>query len=99
MSTPVLTSVELHDRLRSGAPPTLLDVRTPAEYETAHIVGAYNVPLDVVRQHRAEIRERLDGDVVFVCRSGQRATQAEEVLRGEGLEPGLCSKAESMTGR
>lgn len=67
-------------------------MRTPAEYENAHIEGAYNIPLDVVRQHHAEILERLDGDVVFVCRSGQRATQAEEVLRGAGLGSGSVLK-------
>lgn len=92
MSTPVLTSTELRDRLSSAAPPRLLDVRTPAEYETGHIEGAYNVPLDILRQRRAEILERLDGDVVFVCRSGQRATQAEELLRSAGLGTGSVLK-------
>ena len=44
MSAPTtsLSSIELRERLNSDAPPRLLDVRTPAEYETAHIAGAYN---------------------------------------------------------
>lgn len=90
MSAPTtsLSSIELRDRLNSDAPPRLLDVRTPAEFETAHIAGAYNVPLDIVRERRSDIVDRLDGDVVFVCRSGQRASQAEEVLRGAGLTRG-----------
>jgi rhodanese-related sulfurtransferase len=66
----------------------VLDVRTPAEFETAHIPGAYNVPLDTLREHRGELRRHLDDDVVLVCRSGQRATQAENALRDAGL-PGL----------
>ena len=65
-----------------------MDVRTPAEFETAHIPGAHNVPLEVVRELRAEINDRLDGSVVFVCRSGQRAAQAAELLSGAGLAQG-----------
>jgi rhodanese-related sulfurtransferase len=87
-----ITATELRDRLGSGAPPQILDVRTPAEFETAHISGAYNVPLDVVRERRADIVDRLnegpETQTVFVCRSGQRAAQAEEVLRGSGLTGG-----------
>ncbi|WP_099024186.1 rhodanese-like domain-containing protein [Mycolicibacterium palauense] len=75
----------LTERLSSAEPPRVLDVRTPAEFETAHIPGSYNVPLDLLREHRDEIMKHLDEDVVLVCRSGQRATQAEEALRGAGL--------------
>lgn len=63
----------------------VLDVRTPAEFETMHIPGAYNVPLDTLRRHRDELVAHLDGDVVLVCRSGARASQAEQVLAGAGL--------------
>ncbi|MFC5379263.1 rhodanese-like domain-containing protein [Aquipuribacter nitratireducens] len=63
----------------------VLDVRTPAEFETAHVPGSYNVPLDTLREHREELRNHLDEDVVLVCRSGVRATQAEQALAGVGL--------------
>jgi rhodanese-related sulfurtransferase len=79
---------ELNDRLSAAVPPHILDVRTPGEFETAHISGAYNVPLDVVRECRDEIVDRLNGDVVLVCRSGQRATQAAELLSNAGLARG-----------
>jgi rhodanese-related sulfurtransferase len=75
---------DLRELLESGRPPRLLDVRTPAEFETVHIRGAYNVPLGLLRDHRDEIVEHLD-DVVLVCRSGQRAGQAEQTLRAAGL--------------
>ncbi len=57
MSAATLASTELRRRLASLAPPTVLDVRTPAELETAHIAGSHNVPLDV-------LRVRLDDVVV-----------------------------------
>lgn len=65
--------------------PRLLDVRTPAEFTTAHIPGSYNVPLDLLREHRDELRTHLDEDVVLVCRSGSRASQAEDLLAATGL--------------
>lgn len=43
----------------------LLDVRTPAEYESVHIGGSYNVPLDTLGEHEAEIREDVDAAVVL----------------------------------
>ncbi|MGV0644154.1 rhodanese-like domain-containing protein [Mycolicibacterium sp. XJ2546] len=76
---------DLSQLLASDAPPRVLDVRTPGEFETAHIAGAYNVPLDLLREHRDEISRHLDQDVVLVCRSGQRAAQAEQTLRDAGL--------------
>lgn len=81
----IIDSHNLNELLVSSRPPRVLDVRTPGEFETAHIAGAYNVPLELLREHRDEIIEHLDEDVVLVCRSGQRAAQAEETLRNVGL--------------
>jgi 3-mercaptopyruvate sulfurtransferase SseA len=50
-----------------------------------HILGAYNVPLDLLREHRDAIVKHLDEEVVLVCRSGQRAAQAKVTLRNAGL--------------
>lgn len=63
----------------------VLDVRTPAEFATMHIPGAHNVPLDTLREHRQELSGHLDDDVVLVCRSGVRASQAQQSLAGVGL--------------
>jgi len=71
--------------LTSARPPRLIDVRSPAEFEAVHIPGAYNVPLQTLREHRDELALHLDEDVVLVCRSGSRAGQAESVLAGIGL--------------
>lgn len=62
----------------------LLDVRTPGEYTTAHIAGSYNVPVDVLAEHSAEIRS-LESPVVLICQSGQRAGRADAVLRASGM--------------
>jgi rhodanese-related sulfurtransferase len=90
-------SAELQRLLASVNPPRLLDVRTPVEFAAAHIPGAYNVPLDTLREHREELRRHLDADLVLVCRSGARARQAEQVLAATGL-PGLSVLSGGLSG-
>jgi rhodanese-related sulfurtransferase len=83
MST--IDATTLRELIDSGRTPRLLDVRTPAEFETVHVPGSYNVPLDLLREHRAELRNHLDEEVVLICHSGARAGQAERALAGAGL--------------
>ncbi|MEU1249625.1 rhodanese-like domain-containing protein [Micromonospora arida] len=80
-----LDAAGLRELMNSGHAPRVLDVRTPAEFETSHVPGSYNVPLDLLKEHRQELRDHLDEDVVLVCRSGARATQAQQTLAGVGL--------------
>jgi rhodanese-related sulfurtransferase len=75
----------LAEWMASPDAPRVLDVRSPAEFEALHIPGSYNVPLDTLREHREEIRQHLETDVVLVCRSGQRAAQAEQALAELGM--------------
>jgi rhodanese-related sulfurtransferase len=81
MIAPVLKAQELAELMQSRADVRLLDVRTPGEYESAHIPGAYNVPLDTLGEHAAEIRATVDEPVVLICQSGARAKRAEEALK------------------
>jgi rhodanese-related sulfurtransferase len=80
-----LDAATLREWLGRSDAPRLLDVRTPAEFGTAHIPGSYNVPLDLLKEHREELRQHLAEDVVLVCRSGNRAGQAEALLAAAGL--------------
>ena len=83
--TPLIDPDALLSMLNGAEGPRVLDVRTPAEFETVHIPGAYNVPLDTLREHRTELLGHLDQQVVLICRSGQRATQAADALAEAGL--------------
>lgn len=74
----------LHDRLDEV---TFVDVRTPGEFETVHIPNADNLPLDRLDDHVDRVRDLVDqgAEVVLVCRSGNRAHQAQDALAAEGL--------------
>lgn len=82
---PVLQPRDLEELLAARADVRLLDVRTPGEFETAHIAGAYNVPLDALPEHAAEIAADQHTEFVLICQSGARARKAEEALRDSGL--------------
>ena len=84
-TTATIAANALHESMDSGKKVRIVDVRTPGEFESAHIPGAYNVPLDLLREHRDEFCTHFDEDIVLVCRSGQRAGQAEQTLRAAGL--------------
>lgn len=84
-SPALIHPARLNSLLSSDNPPRIVDVRTTGEFQAVHIPGAYNVPLDLLREHRDEIRTHLDEHVVLVCRSGQRAVQAGDALHDAGL--------------
>ncbi len=85
MPPQTLDAGTLQDLLQRPDAPRVLDVRTAAEFETAHISGAYNVPLNTLTEHRREIVGHLDEKVVLVCQGGPRSQQAEQALAGAGL--------------
>lgn len=82
---PVLSPGDLFRLLEERPDVRLLDVRTPGEYESVHIRGAYNVPLDTLGEHAREIRASVTAPVILICQSGQRARRAEATLRESGM--------------
>lgn len=63
----------------------ILDVRTSAEFESLHIPGSFNVPLDLLSEHVNAVA-LLDHPVVLVCQSGARATTAHSRLDSAGKQ-------------
>lgn len=63
----------------------LVDVRTPGEYQTVHIEGSVNLPLDQVDAHLRRIVDDAGGRLVLVCQTGGRAAQAHRKLVAAGL--------------
>ncbi len=63
---------------------TLLDTRTPMEYNKGHAAGFINIPVD-------ELRERIDEldrskPVYVICQSGLRSYIASRILVGNGFD-------------
>lgn len=84
--TSPISPAELAERLGSSEAPLMLDVRTPAEYESVRLPGAHNVPLDMLENNCRELAEQLEGELVLICQSGNRASQAKQHLQQVGVE-------------
>lgn len=65
---------------------TVIDVRTPAEYDEAHIVGAVNIDVDGA-DFDARIAE-LDPQEPYLlyCRSGNRSDHAAGLMDDAGIK-------------
>ncbi len=72
---------------RRGDGVTLIDVRTPAEYDEVHVEGARNIPLDRLdpRAIAAEHAGKTGGPLYFVCKSGGRSQKACEQMIAAGV--------------
>ncbi len=60
----------------------MLDVRTPAEWLEVHIPGATLIPLDELVVRMSELP--ADEIIVIYCRSGNRSSQALDILLKAG---------------
>lgn len=63
---------------------SLVDVRTPEEFDGKHIQGAKNIPVDELGSRMAEIAK--DKPVVVYCASGARSAAAARTLKGAGYD-------------
>lgn len=62
----------------------LIDVRTPEEFSREHAEGAINLPLDEI-QNGILPDVNKDEVIKLYCRSGGRASVAENILRKNGF--------------
>jgi rhodanese-related sulfurtransferase len=70
------------DFKQAKKPHTLIDVRTPEEFNGGHIPGAINIDVQVLEQRMKEIPQ--DKAVVLYCRSGNRSSTAAGMLQRAG---------------
>ena len=69
--------------LAQGA--TVIDVRTPKEFQGGHVVNSINIPLNEVESRLEEIKS-IPTPVVLCCRSGARSGQAAQYLQSQGID-------------
>ena len=61
-----------------------MDVRKPTEYQSEHVVGAENQPLDYVNEHMQEIDK--DKTYYLHCAGGYRSMIMASILKARGYE-------------
>ena len=79
-----ISSADLAVRIRGGAAPFILDVRTAKEYQAGHIPGSVNISHDQLSERLSELGISKTEEMVVYCESGRRAALAEKVLAESG---------------
>ncbi|EGL18927.1 rhodanese-like domain-containing protein [Paenibacillus chitinolyticus] len=74
---------ELKARLAAGEPLCVIDVREPEEVAAGQIAGAKSIPLMEIHTRLHEIPK--EGEVILVCRSGNRSGKAYDFLESQGF--------------
>jgi hydroxyacylglutathione hydrolase len=71
------------EELASWQPPLVLDIRNPREWESKHIDGSLNIPLNHLQERIAEIPH--DRRLAVHCAGGYRSSIAASILHQYGI--------------
>lgn len=66
------------------ADPIIIDVRKKSEFDSEHVVGAINIPLNEINQHLSEFPK--DKPFVIHCAGGYRSMIAASILKSRGYD-------------
>lgn len=64
---------------------TVIDVRTPAEYDSGHLDGALNIDVQSADFEALVSELPKDDTYVVYCRSGNRSATAAQIMEGLGF--------------
>lgn len=70
---------------QSNGQPSVVDVRSPMEFSSGHVVGSINIPLNELPGRIDELN-KIEGDIVLCCASGNRSGQAMMFLKQNGFQ-------------
>ncbi|MDD3369883.1 MAG: rhodanese-like domain-containing protein [Lachnospiraceae bacterium] len=80
----LLTPEKAYERMESGDPITIVDVRTEEEYNAGHIENAILIPNEEITDTKPELLPVMDAEILVYCRSGNRSGQATAKLEEMG---------------
>jgi phage shock protein E len=69
------------EKIAAGA--TVVDVRSPAEFQTGAYPGAVNIPLDTLSARMVGLSKNTP--VIVYCASGMRSSAAAKILKEAGF--------------
>jgi phage shock protein E len=79
-----ISTKEAADYVKKGA--MIVDVRTPAEFDTGHLMQAVNMPLDRIDILLPSTVRDKDKVILLHCQSGLRSGLAKSKLAGLGYK-------------
>jgi len=79
---PEISPPQLKERLASGDPPVVLDVREPWERDIVRLAGTVDIPMGEVPVRLGELPQ--DKEIVVMCKAGGRSAMAADFLQRRG---------------
>jgi hydroxyacylglutathione hydrolase len=70
----------LAEKIKSGHPPAVVDVRTGFEFKDGHIPGAINAPVWKILVRLAPLPQDRNTELVVLCELGPRAMMGKALL-------------------
>lgn len=80
----VADNAQLEQKLQSGEPVVVLDVRESAEYAFKHIPNAVSIPLGDLDNRLGELNKQ--DEIYVICRTGTRSDMAAQKLSASGFD-------------
>ncbi len=74
--------VNFQDLVKNGA--QIIDVRTKGEFQSGHIKGSKNIPLQSLGGQLSKIKKGQT--VITCCASGMRSASAKKILKSNGFD-------------
>ncbi len=81
----IISPRQLAERMKSGEPPLLLDVREPEEVAFASLAGAHSIPLGELSDRLEEVKASRDREWVVYCHHGVRSAMAIGIMASNGF--------------
>lgn len=78
-----ITGQQAYERLQKEPDAIIIDVRRVDEYQSGHIPGAINIPLDELESAQLPDKEET---IYLYCRTGNRSGKAAKILADMGYE-------------
>ena len=85
----VISMKQLEMYLSQGVKMTLLDVRSPLEFDAGFLKGAVNIPLEELEFRAGELSR--DRPVVVYCAHGSKSLMAARMLDQLGFQAVSCA--------
>lgn len=78
-------SAQAAGALAADSGTTVIDVRSPEEFQEGHIKGARLIPVSELGSRTGEIAMLKDKPVLVYCHAGSRSLAASQILRKNGF--------------
>ena len=82
------TKTDYAQLVKKGA--IVLDVRSRGEFETGHIRGSVNIPVDQLRNNLNKLKDKSK-PIITCCASGMRSASAKTLLKANGWRPAAAN--------